>query len=79
MKKISFNDKTIKVHNISQDTLLKAMDVIRKFYAGTNSTRTLRNGKFKVLNVDSDTRVLIKDKVLHIMTHQFYNKFIDRL
>lgn len=80
MKKVVLTRGVMKLHyKAPQRVIVKATDIANAFLAGGIQARKLNNGKYSVLNVDTNNRILIdKDSQMHLMEHQQYNKLIDR-
>jgi hypothetical protein len=78
MAKLTVLDKVVKVYNVPQKFLDKCLEVIREFLSGTISSRKLNNGKFDVISVGREYRIVIDGDTFRVMNHNHYNKYIDR-
>ena len=80
MKKMSLdNGGVIRFHNKPNINVIeKALDLIKSVDCGDVHPRKLNNGKFKVLEMGRSMRIVIDGDRYHFMTHEEYNKFIDR-
>ena len=70
-------DKVVHVYNVPQKFLDKCVVLIKQYLAGELSGRKLNNGKFVVLSLGREYRVLIDGDSFRVMNHNHYNKYID--
>lgn len=79
MRKININDNQLRVHYRVQDKVLdKAIRMIKYYSTGEIKARKLNCGYFEVLDVTHRDRIVIKDNKFNLMSHEQYNKFIER-
>lgn len=79
MKRLMIQDIQLRLHFKVQDKILnKAIDIVKNYAGGSVHARKLGCGLFRVLDVTRNERIVIKDNVLNLMTHEQYNKFIER-
>lgn len=79
MKDIILSNGIVKFHSTLNDKQKsKVLSLISLYEDGKINVRTLNNKKFKVITVNNDIRVLIKNEQYLVMTHEKYNKFITR-
>lgn len=79
MKKVKVDNTHLRIHFKAQTKVLdKAIRVIKNYNAGSLRARRLGCGLFSVLDVSHNERIVIKDNILNLMTHEQYNKFVER-
>lgn len=78
MSKITVLDKAVKVYNVPSKFLDKCIEVIKQYLNGTVKSRALNNGKFSVISVGREYRIVIDGDTFRVMNHNHYNKYIDR-
>lgn len=79
MKRIMIQDIQLRLHFKVQTKILdKAIKVVTGYKSGSIHARKLGCGLFKVLDVTRNERIVIRDEVLNLMTHEQYNKFVER-
>lgn len=79
MKKILIDTTQLRIHfKVRSKVLDKALRIVSEYNNGLIRPRTLGCGLFKVLDVSHNERIVIKNNVLNFMTHEQYNKFVER-
>ncbi len=78
MAKIKVLDKVVKVYNVPQKFLDKSIEIIKQYLKGEVQSRSLNNGKFDVISVGREYRIVIDGDMFRVMNHNHYNKYIDR-
>lgn len=79
MKKLLIDNTQLRVHfKASTKVLDKALKIVRDYASGELRARRLGCGLFEVLDVSHKERIVIQHKKLNLMTHEQYNKFIER-
>ncbi len=79
MKKLTIDNTQLRVHfKASTKILDRALRVVKEFNSGQIRPRRLGCGLFEVLDVSRNERIVIKDRKLNLMTHEQYNKFVER-
>lgn len=80
MKRISVDNSIVKIHCNTQAKILdKAIQIIKKFKSGSLHARVLDcNRELSVLDVSRNDRIVIRNGVFNLLTHEKYNKFITR-
>ncbi len=79
MKKVLIDNTQLRIHfKASTKILDRALRVVKDFNQGTIRPRRLGCGLFEVLDVSRNERIVIKDHKLNLMTHEQYNKFVER-
>lgn len=80
MKKVQLHKGVMKLHyNAPQRIIDKAIDLANEYLAGGLTPRKLSNGKLKVIDVDTNNRIVIKGESISLYEHQQYNKEIKRI
>lgn len=80
MKKVTLTQGVMKVHyNAPQRIIDKAVLLANDFIAGGLTPRKLSNGKLRVIDVDTNNRIVIKGSTISLYEHQQYNKEIKRI
>ncbi len=79
MKKIVIDNTQLRIHfKASTKVLDKALRVVREYAKGEVRPRRLGCGMFEVLDVSYNERIVIQNSKLNLMTHEQYNKFVER-
>lgn len=79
MKKMIIDNTQVRVHfKASTKVLDKAMRVVQNYKRGEVRPRRLNCGMFEVLDVSRNERIVIQNDKLNLMTHEQYNKFVER-
>lgn len=79
MKKVLVDDTQVRIHfKASTKILDKALRVVREYKKGEVRARRLGCGLFEVLDVSRNERIVIQNNKLNLMTHEQYNKFVER-
>ncbi|AQW88551.1 hypothetical protein FDH34_gp026 [Serratia phage BF] len=79
MKKVQVDSTQLRIHFKAQTKVLdKAIRVVKEYNTGKVRPRRLGCGLFSVLDVSRNERIVIKDNTLNLMTHEQYNKFVER-
>lgn len=69
----------LRIHfKASTKVLDKALRVVREYNKGDRRPRRLGCGLFEVLDVSRNERIVIQNHKLNLMTHEQYNKFVER-
>lgn len=79
MKKMVIDNTQLRIHfKASTKVLDKALRVVREYTKGEVRPRRLGCGLFEVLDVSRNERIVIQNSKLNLMTHEQYNKFVER-
>lgn len=79
MKKLMIDNTHLRVHfKATSKVLDRATRIVKNFNKGEIRPRKLNCGLFEVLDVSRNERIVIKDSKLNLMTHEQYNKFVER-
>lgn len=79
MKKLLIDNTQLRIHfKARTKELERAIRVVKDYNTGTVRPRKLGCGLFLVLDVSHNERIVIKNEVLNLMTHEQYNKFVER-
>ncbi|SOK58291.1 hypothetical protein [Yersinia phage fHe-Yen9-04] len=79
MKKVKVDNTQLRIHFKAQTKVLdKAIRIVKDYNNGSVRARRLGCGLFSVIDVSHNERIVIKNKTLNLMTHEQYNKFVER-
>lgn len=79
MKKVLVDSTQVRIHfKASTKVLDKALRVVKEYNKGDVRPRRLGCGLFEVLDVSRNERIVIQNNKLNLMTHEQYNKFVER-
>ncbi|SOK58824.1 hypothetical protein [Yersinia phage fHe-Yen9-03] len=79
MKKYVIDNTQLRIHFKAQTKVLdKAIRIVKDYNNGSVRARRLGCGLFSVIDVSHNERIVIKNKTLNLMTHEQYNKFVER-
>lgn len=78
MKKINLSTGELRLHYKAPQRIIdKAVELANQYIAGGLTPRKLSNGKLKVIDVDTNNRIVIEaNGKINLYEHQQYNKKI---
>lgn len=79
MKKLLTDNTQLRIHfRPSSKVLDKAMRIVQTYNRGEIKARRLNCGLFEVLDVNRNVRIVIQNGKLNLVSHEAYNKLIER-